>query len=161
MANFSLRVRKAREHAGLSQSALASRLGVKQQAVQYLENPKKAAQASRYTSAIARHCGVSAEWLESGTGAMLGAPAANTVAEPTAKYHAPSAEAKQIAEAWMLLSPDAQAWMRDLIYILSITERKYPWLRRGRPKSESYDQFEKRMVQNFGALKGLHPNNTK
>jgi transcriptional regulator with XRE-family HTH domain len=61
---FGQRVRLARKRAGLSQKQLADAIGVRsQQAIDYIENPKNAAQASRYTSEIARATGVDAGWL--------------------------------------------------------------------------------------------------
>lgn len=159
MVAFSDRVRKAREYAQLSQTGLAQILGVKQQAVQYLENPKNAARGSRHTAAIARACGVSDEWLETGRGAMItgSVPGLGVREHEPPHYPGASGEALQVAAAWDKLSPNAQEWMRDMIFIVATAERKYPWLRRGRPKSETYDEFERRMEQNFAALKVLGP----
>ena len=41
--------------------------------------------------------------------------------------------------------------MRELLFTFSAIDRFYPWLRRGRPKGESYDQFEQRHEQNMAA----------
>lgn len=156
MPNFSERVRRARGYAKLSQAALAARLGVKQQAVQYLESPKNKASGSKHTNAIAQACGVSADWLASGKG-----PAPDETRlearQAAAPYGALSPDAIAVAEAWMKLSTDTKSWTRDVVFMLAAAERKYPWLRRGRPKSETYDEFERRMEQNFSALKVLRP----
>lgn len=152
MPTLADRMRKAREHAKLSQTQLASKVGVKQQSIQHLENPNKAARGSRYLATIARICGVMPEWLETGKPPMLDP---RRVEEPGAEYELLTEEARQVALAWMKLSPDAQGWMRDLMFLLATAERNYPWLRRGRPKGESYDAFERRMEDNFAALKVL------
>jgi len=72
---FWQRLRAALAHAGMSQSRLARELGVKPQAIQHLCDPKKNAQGSTHTHAMARILGVSGQWLGEGTGTMLqGAP---------------------------------------------------------------------------------------
>lgn len=82
MSTFGERVRQAREYAGLSQKALADLVRTKQQAIQYLENPKSHARGSRHTNSIARFCGVDAQWLESGQGRAPG----KSLDEPSAEY---------------------------------------------------------------------------
>lgn len=153
MKTLAERIRAARDNAGLSQVALASAIGITQQSVQYLENPAKNAQGSKHLAKIARTCGVTIEWLETGRGRMVALPQAE---QPSAEYNFLTPEAQQVGAAWMKLSPEAQAWMRDLIFLLAASERNYPWLRRGRPRSETYDQYERRMEQNFAALKVLN-----
>jgi transcriptional regulator with XRE-family HTH domain len=152
MGSFGERVREAREHAGLSQAELASQIGVKQQAIEYLENPKNNAQASRHTSEIARICDVDAGWLAKGKGR---GPKDGAAEPGSAQYGALSAEALEVARLWSDLSPQVRAWVRDLIYLTRLGERRYPWLRRGRPQGESYDDWEKRMEQNFKATIAL------
>lgn len=68
MDKFGIRLRYALNVRGMSQSELARRLGLKQQAVQYLCSDQ--AQRSRYTYEIARELAVSAEWLATGAGHM-------------------------------------------------------------------------------------------
>lgn len=67
---FGERIKHARELAGLNQKELAKLSGIKQPSIAYLENPKKNAQSSRYTAAIAKACKVNLEWLTTGTGAI-------------------------------------------------------------------------------------------
>ncbi|MBU2728800.1 LexA family protein [Acidithiobacillus caldus] len=69
METFSDRVRKAREHAGLSQAQLAERVGMSQPGIQKLE---RGGSSSKFTAQIASVCGVSGEWLATGKGQMLG-----------------------------------------------------------------------------------------
>jgi len=80
---FGERIKQARKHAQLSQAELARRITVKQQAIEYLENPKNNAQASRHTSEIARACGVDAGWLAKADGP---APGNTVLAHPAAEY---------------------------------------------------------------------------
>lgn len=66
--NFSERLKKAREHAGLSQRSLSESVGMSQPGYQKLEN---GASGSRFAAQIAIACGVSPEWLVTGKGGML------------------------------------------------------------------------------------------
>lgn len=155
MATYAHRLKEAREHAKISQPELARRLDVKQQAISYLENPKSAARGSKYTAAIARECGVNADWLASGRGSMLDGIEHTRAEQLRATYDALSDEAKQVAIAWSNLSPDMQASTREILFMLATAEKRYPWLRRGRPKGESYADYERRMEQNFTAMVAL------
>jgi transcriptional regulator with XRE-family HTH domain len=68
-STFGERVREAREDAHMTQAELARAIGVRsQQAIGYLESSKSAAQASKYTSEIARVTGVNPHWLARGEG---------------------------------------------------------------------------------------------
>lgn len=58
----------AMKEAGLSQSELARRIGVKPQSIQHLVDPKKNAQGSSKTAALANVLDVSSHWLETGEG---------------------------------------------------------------------------------------------
>ncbi|URF02817.1 hypothetical protein [Cupriavidus campinensis] len=51
-----------------SRRALALRVGIEYQSIQYLADPNRNAQGSRHTEAIARALGVSAQWLATGKG---------------------------------------------------------------------------------------------
>jgi transcriptional regulator with XRE-family HTH domain len=97
---FGQRVRLARKRAGLSQKQLADAIGVRsQQAIDYIENPKNAAQASRYTSEIARVTGVDPGWLAREDGPS---PDSNVAQQPDGKYSA--ARKLRITEAEMLFA---------------------------------------------------------
>lgn len=69
--NYGERLKLAREHAGLSQDELASRVGIKQPSLSYLENPKSKATGSEHTVRFARACGVNVDWLSDETGQMM------------------------------------------------------------------------------------------
>ncbi|MFW6342882.1 MAG: LexA family protein [Halothiobacillaceae bacterium] len=68
MKTFSDNLVQALQEAGLSQSDLARRIGVKPQAVQYLCNPANNARGSKYLHQIARELGVREDWLLTGRG---------------------------------------------------------------------------------------------
>ena len=67
---LSMRIRKARHQAGLSQQVLAERMGVTRGAVANWESAV-AVPAARRLARIANVTGVSYEWLATGRGAML------------------------------------------------------------------------------------------
>ncbi|WP_420869384.1 helix-turn-helix transcriptional regulator [Cupriavidus gilardii] len=58
----------------MSQAALAARIGVRAQSINYLCNPSRNPKSSRHTYAIARVLGVSPEWLATGVGSPPSEP---------------------------------------------------------------------------------------
>jgi SOS-response transcriptional repressor LexA len=64
------RIKAARRHAKLTQAQLGDLVGIDQASVSDLERGRS--QRSSYNASIAKACGVSAIWLESGAGSMLG-----------------------------------------------------------------------------------------
>jgi len=70
METLAQRLRYCRERAKLSQSELARRVGIKPQAIQYIESGK--VYKPRNILEIAEVVGVDAHWLSSGKGAMAG-----------------------------------------------------------------------------------------
>lgn len=66
---FNERVKAARLHAGLSQEALAEKVGLTQKAISKMES--KIAQGSTHTVQIAVVCGVRPEWLGMESGPMV------------------------------------------------------------------------------------------
>lgn len=152
--SFARRLKKAREHAELSQAALARLLSLKPQAIQYLENEKNAARGSRHTVAIARLCRVDAHWLSTGKGTML-LEKSQIAAQERAAYDILPPEAIEVAKAWSKLSAANQEVFRAMLFVHAAIDQRYPWLRRGRPRSETYADFEKRIEQNMAALIAL------
>lgn len=67
--NLSERMKAARKIAGLTQTELADKVGIAQTAISQLESGKT--HRSTYLSQIARACGVSAYWLETGQGEQM------------------------------------------------------------------------------------------
>lgn len=71
-SEFAKRLIRAREHAGLTQTALAKAVGMAQSSYGEAETT---ANSSRKTAQLAARCGVSPEWLATGKGKMLDAQA--------------------------------------------------------------------------------------
>lgn len=63
-----------------------------------------------------------------------------------------STDAMEIARVFDGLTPQTRELIREHIFIYAVIDHKYPWLRRGRPKGESYNEFERRALQNFAAM---------
>lgn len=85
--NFSARVIASREHAKLTQEALAKAVGISQQAIQKMESGQ--ASSSRKSTQIAVACGVRPEWLATGEGEMVadnGSVIAQTLESQAARY---------------------------------------------------------------------------
>lgn len=120
---------------------------------QWINGPAK---TMSYTHAkpISAKYGYALEWLMQGKEPKLDKRDALTVREPAAEYGL-KADALEVARLWSQLAPHTAMWIRDLIYITHLGETRYPWLRRGRPKGETYAQWEKRMQESFYALTAL------
>lgn len=63
------RIKAARRHAGFTQAQLAKLVGIDQASISDLERGRS--QRSSYNASIAKACGVSAIWIESGSGPMV------------------------------------------------------------------------------------------
>lgn len=99
---------------------------------------------------IAEWLGVRLAWLRDGEGEMRSPGLA--VREPDPAGYGINGEAREVALAWQKLSPETRGVMRDVIFMLASGERRFPWLRRGRPVGETYAQWEHRQEQNFSAM---------
>ena len=64
------RIRMARRHAGLSQTALASAIGVQRSAVSHWETNNDKHPSVTHMREVALACGVQFEWLATGRGKM-------------------------------------------------------------------------------------------
>jgi transcriptional regulator with XRE-family HTH domain len=102
---------------------------------------------------IAEWLGVRVAWLLYGEGSR--AAAGQAAAEPGAPHEELTAEAREVGRVWSRLSADTRSVMREVLFLLALGEKRFPWLRRGRPSGETYDQWEKRQEQNFSALAQL------
>jgi transcriptional regulator with XRE-family HTH domain len=103
MNTLAKRLRYAREQAGLSQSSLARQVGIKPQAIQFIEAGN--VRRPRNLVEIAAVLGVAPEWLLLGKGRLEGL----RVQETSGRYDSTglSAEAIALARNWMEL-PQAQ-----------------------------------------------------
>lgn len=70
--NFNDRLKKAREHSGMSQHGLAKKSGVKQVTISKIERGDS--KSSTHTVELALACGVRPEWLATGEGEMVLGP---------------------------------------------------------------------------------------
>lgn len=104
---------------------------------------------------IADWLGVRLAWLRDGEGPKFAE--GNIARQPTATAYGNgiSEEAREVALAWQKLAPETRTVLRDVIFVLSLGERRFPWLRRGRPAGETYDEWERRQEQNFAAMSDL------
>ena len=103
----------------LSQSQLAKDINTSPQAIQHLEDKKKAAQGSIYTVQIARRCAVDPYWLATGIGPKKGL----------------SNEAAKLAEDWMTLDEESKTKAKEFIELRiksqeMISELTHPRLER-------------------------------
>ena len=68
MTSLPQRIRRARTNAGLSQSALAARIGIKRSAVTQWEHPQGTRPSVEHLIRIATETGTGFEWLATGRG---------------------------------------------------------------------------------------------
>ena len=124
MKTLSQRLRYAREQAGLSQSALARRVGLRPQAIQLIEAGR--VRQPRNLVHIAAVLKVNPLWLASGEGGVE----ALAVREPTPKYASErdaspiSREALALARQWMQLSKSQRDVVRETI--VALLKRRQP-----------------------------------
>lgn len=70
MTSLPQRIRRARTNAGLSQSALAERIGIKRSAVTQWEHPHGTRPSVEHLIRIATETGTGFEWLATGRGSI-------------------------------------------------------------------------------------------
>lgn len=143
-----------KKNPGISQETAAGRAGMTQSALsQFLLGtvPMRITPVLK----LAKLLGVPPTDIRDDLGDM---PYAHTPPAATLKVEEPrlaSAAAMEIARIFDSLEPQTQNLIREQIYIYSVLDHSYPWLRRGRPKGESYDQYERRHEQNMAAKLAL------
>lgn len=91
MTSLGARLKRARDSAGLSQSALARAIGVKPQSIQAIESGR--VRRSAYVAEMARVLGVSAVWLAEGRGPMKNGRDGRPQGQPIEQAEEPSKEA--------------------------------------------------------------------
>lgn len=64
----------------------------------------------------------------------------------TGKFRALSEDAMELLAAFERLPPDRQQAYKDFLFLEVFALDQMPWLRRGRPVRESYDDYERRMI---------------
>ena len=142
------RLKIAMEKRGLTQEQLAARandLGqrrVSQASISALI--KLDSKSSEALFQLARALRVNPEWLQDGDPVESGLDR-----EAWSPGNHSSPESKDIAIAWQKLPAERRQAFRDQIFLEAIIATQYPWLIRGRPAGESYDQFERAMERDI------------
>jgi transcriptional regulator with XRE-family HTH domain len=87
-------------------------------------------------------------WLRDGEGTADESTAPHGVRETGAQPYMPE-EALEIARVWMKLPKERREWFRDLMCLEAVVANHYPWLMFGRPRSESYRDYERRVERDL------------
>lgn len=122
------RLRKAREHARLSQQALEERSGVSQKTISKIERGDQ--EGSTQIAALAIACGVRMEWLATEAGEML----TNRAEQPVGTYSVLSDAALGLARAFDTLSKTSQASLLAQLELVQQVDAG-----RARSKAERHD----------------------
>lgn len=93
---------------------------------------------------LAKHFKVKPSWIRYGDVGEFAADANGSDLSPLAV---------DVARRWMMLSPERQEWFRDLIFTLAFIEKRFPAMRKGRPRGESYDALERAFEHDMRQLK--------
>jgi transcriptional regulator with XRE-family HTH domain len=75
-------------------------------------------------------------------------PAALKVAEPLPGI---SEEAIEIARAFDQLQPQSREYIREQVFIYTVIDKSFPWLRHGKPIGKTYTDFENWHQRNIEA----------
>ena len=98
---------------------------------------------------IAGWLGVRLTWLRDGEGIKpIEGPLAQRAEEAAATPYVAS-EALEIANVWLKLPKERREWFRELMCLEAVVASHYPWLIFGRPRSESYDDYERRVERDI------------
>jgi len=81
--------------------------------------------------------------------------------EPGTAYRALSDEALQIALAFDQLQSQAREFIREQVFIYTVIDKSFPWLRHGKPIGKSYAEFERWHQENITAKTMLDHQRTK
>lgn len=130
---------------GISDNALARALEMPQPTVTRHANGQVKDAKEAVLEKFAKFFGVTTSFLRG-----QGGPAA---AERVAIYGDLSPMAIDIARHWSALSSDRQEWFRDILFTMRFVEKRFPAMRRGRPKGESYEKLERAFEQDMRQLK--------
>lgn len=122
------RVKAARKHAKLTQGQLGQLVGIDQASVSDLERGRS--QRSSYNATIAKACGVSALWLESGEGEMLEVTSAGNNGSPSEKDYALILQYKAHGSC-------GNGYLNDHVEVTEGLVFKRDWLARMKAKPEN------------------------
>jgi len=121
--NLSARIRRARQHVGLSQTDLADRLGVHRSSVAHWEGVKRINPGHDRLAELAKLCVVSYEWLATGRGGMkLGHDPADDIPAAFGKI-VNDPQAFRLLRAWDALSLRSRMALLELVEELASQRR--------------------------------------
>lgn len=142
------RLKRARKFAKLTQSGLEERSGVSQKTISKIERGDQ--ETSSQVVQLAGACGVDPKWLATGQGIEPGADApALHVNEARANYQGLTPEQLDIARVWAKLPPGRRKAFHDMMFFEAVVGAVYPWLLSAHPSSESYAEFESRVLRDI------------
>lgn len=124
MTQLYQRVREARKLTGLSQEELAGELGVSRSAVAQWEMTRGTAPSVENLIALARHSGMTFEYLATGRGPRGHDRPVTAVAEQPAEYSALSRQQQRLLAAFEALSAKQRADLLDFLESLSPATRQ-------------------------------------
>jgi transcriptional regulator with XRE-family HTH domain len=140
-----------KKNPGISQDAAAARAGMGQSAFsQFLRGtvPMRVAPVLKF----AKLFDVEPVEIRPDIGTLAyGAarPAKPTYVAEAIRPYGVSDEAMAIARAFDELQPQSREFIREQVFIYTVIDKSFPWLRRGRPVGTSYEQFEKWHKENI------------
>lgn len=133
---------------GISDNQLARALGIPQPTISRIASGKTKEPKASTLRSIADYFGVRTDDLrEFAVEVKTSAPGQRHRDQPLPTL------AQDIARRWMSLSPDRQEWFRDLIFTMAFMEERFPAMRKGRPKGETYSALERAIVEDMHQLK--------
>lgn len=131
---------------GISDNELARALFMPQPTISRIASGVTKEPKEKTLRAVADYFGVTTDQLR-GFAAPAGGPSAKHSREQL------PALAHDIAKRWLALSPERQEWFRDLIFTMAFMEERFPAMRKGRPRGESYAHLEQAIETDMRQLK--------
>jgi transcriptional regulator with XRE-family HTH domain len=144
-----------RRNPGVSQEVAAARAGMGQSAFsQFLRGdvPMRVQPVLKF----AKLFGVDPPEIRPDIGELaLGVAATNEVREPAPPPYTVSSEALEIARAFDQLQPQAKEFIREQVFIYTVIDKQFPWLRHGKPIGKTYQAFEHWHENNIATAREL------
>lgn len=122
---------------GLSEYRLAQLTGVPQPTIHRIVNGESEDPKTATVKPLASYFGISVDELR---GSKIDAK------EHTGRFRALSEDALELLSAFERLPPERQQAYKDFLFLEVFALEQMPWLRRGRPIRESYEDYERRMI---------------
>jgi transcriptional regulator with XRE-family HTH domain len=123
MTSLPQRIRRARTRTGLSQTALAARLGIKRSAVTQWEHPHGTKPSLEHLIRIAVETGTGFEWLATGRGSSVLDPLENTTAVLMDEFAGDEFEAQALSHLRRM--PPAKKRMAVAVLMTMATPRHF------------------------------------